>query len=363
MRKISFVVDKHYLNNRIFDLDLPDVCFPALARLRERLRTQGFELNTQDINKVEDSIMAVYSEMPEKIPRGHRPERSILIIWENEVIAKKNWVLDKHAMFERIITWHDDFVDNVKYFKFNYSYDVISTPPGLKGRDKLVCLISSGNKSSTHPLELYSKRLEAIRWFEKNRPEDFDYYGRLWNKSATARNPVYMFLGKLGFLRTMNRRFLKGIRNPEYPPKKTTSCYRGEVEDKIEVMRKYKFSICYENAQDIPGYITEKIFDCYFANCVPVYWGAPNIEDYMDRGCFIDKRSFGRYEDLYSYLAGMGDREYLGYQENISSFLSGPKIDFFKNETQVDDLFRHIVGMAAWILGKGGIGPGASALS
>ena len=35
----------------------------------------------------------------------------------------------------------------------------------------------SGNKSSKHPLELYSKRLEAVNWFASQHPDDFDF---LW---------------------------------------------------------------------------------------------------------------------------------------------------------------------------------------
>jgi hypothetical protein len=42
------------------------------------------------------------------------------------------------------------------------------------------------------------------------------------------------------------------------------------VDSKKNTLEKYKFSICYENARDIPGYITEKIFDCFFAGCVPI---------------------------------------------------------------------------------------------
>jgi hypothetical protein len=63
-------------------------------------------------------------------------------------------------------------------------------------------------------------------------------------------------------------------------------------------LEKYKFSICYENARDTPGYITEKIFDCFFAGCVPIYWGANNITDHIPKECFIDKRDFEDYKVL-----------------------------------------------------------------
>jgi hypothetical protein len=86
-------------------------------------------------------------------------------------------------------------------------------------------------------------------------------------------------------------------------------------------LSQYKFSICYENARDIPGYITEKIFDCFFASCVPIYWGANNIEDYIPKDCFIDKKLFDTYESLYEYIKNMDDFIYLNYLDNIETFL------------------------------------------
>jgi hypothetical protein len=35
-------------------------------------------------------------------------------------------------------------------------------------------------------LELYSKRVEAIKWFEKNHPEDFDFYGIGWDRYVSS---------------------------------------------------------------------------------------------------------------------------------------------------------------------------------
>ncbi|MCL1721757.1 glycosyltransferase family 10, partial [Vibrio parahaemolyticus] len=50
--------------------------------------------------------------------------------------------------------------------------------------------------------------------------------------------------------------------------------YKGSVESKTHTLKNYKFCICFENAQMIEGYITEKIFDCFFSATVPIYWGA-----------------------------------------------------------------------------------------
>ena len=62
----------------------------------------------------------------------------------------------------------------------------------------------------------------------------------------------------------------------------------GTLTSKNQTMQMYKFSICYENARGLPGYITEKIFDSFLAN-VPIYWGADNISKHIPDECFIDK--------------------------------------------------------------------------
>ena len=108
--------------------------------------------------------------------------------------------------------------------------------------------------------------------------------------------------------------------------------YKGTVENKKPVMEKYRFSICYENARDIPGYITEKIFDSFFAGCVPVYRGASNVTDFIPKNCFVDKRDFASYEELYKFLKSMPDDDYMAYLNNIENFLSAPEAMPYRSE-------------------------------
>ena len=53
----------------------------------------------------------------------------------------------------------------------------------------------------------------------------------------------------------------------------------GGRETKLEVLRRYRFNLAFENCID-RDYVTEKWFDCLLAGCVPVYAGAPNIADF-----------------------------------------------------------------------------------
>ena len=55
----------------------------------------------------------------------------------------------------------------------------------------------------------------------------------------------------------------------------------GELDAKLESHRDYRFSIIIENEQ-IPGWHTEKILDCFLTGTVPIYWGDPSISDIFD---------------------------------------------------------------------------------
>jgi tRNA C32,U32 (ribose-2'-O)-methylase TrmJ len=115
-------------------------------------------------------------------------------------------------------------------------------------------------------------------------------------------------------------------------PKNISSSYGGRVEGKMPVLRNYKFALCYENGRDIDGYITEKVFDCFFAGTIPIYWGANNISQYVPINCYIDRTKFKNDEDLYNFLKKMESSEIVKMQQNIESFLKSNRVLPFGNE-------------------------------
>ena len=64
--------------------------------------------------------------------------------------------------------------------------------------------------------------------------------------------------------------------------------YRGPLprRTKESGLEPYKYSLAFE-AIDEPNYVTEKLFDCLLCECLPFYWGAPNLEEWLDPECFI----------------------------------------------------------------------------
>ena len=66
---------------------------------------------------------------------------------------------------------------------------------------------------------------------------------------------------------------------------------------KHEFLKKYKFSLCFENSS-AEGYTTEKLLHAKAAGCIPIYWGDPKVSrDFNDKG-FINANNVHNAEDL-----------------------------------------------------------------
>ena len=190
----------------------------------------------------------------------------------------------------------------------------------------------ASNKTVPHssPLLLYSERIRTIRWLEKHAPQDFDLFGLGWDTPVARHGLVGRLISK------WQRHIPKRTGEVFFPS------YRSKVFSKLDTMRKYRFSICYENVRELPGYITEKIFDSFFAGCVPVYWGATNITAYIPEDCFIDRRKFVSHEDLYNFMVSMAESEYDVYQERISAFLTSDRAKPFSMEAFAETIVSTI---------------------
>lgn len=165
-------------------------------------------------------------------------------------------------------------VDYLKRAFVNFMYMIGRPFPGLQNK------------------EMYLERLNAIQYFSQN--SELDLYGNWWDKPVRYTNGEY-----------------------EEAIKKTS---RTMILDKHETLKQYKFSLVIENVL-WEGLVTEKMIDCLFAGCVPVYWGAPDVTDYVPADCFIDFRKFKNFAELDEYLRAMDEKTYNQYIENINRFI------------------------------------------
>jgi alpha(1,3/1,4) fucosyltransferase len=275
------------------------------------LQTHDMKLQPTKLSEFTDKKMAaqllknmkkiIFCNIPWWLPNWKEklallpPEKLILIAYEPPAVLPEMYSEQTLALFGKVLTWNDSLVDNVKFFKFNYACLYQMTPDVVPFSQKKFLTQISGNKTSSHPNELYSKRLNVIRYFEKDSRNDFDFYGFGWQN--------------------------EGYKN-----------YKGAPADKIGVLKNYKFSICYENICEVKGYITEKIFDCFAAGVVPIYWGASNVSDYIPANCFIARKDFPPFKNLVKYLRNMKEDRYNLYLDFIRVYLKSEKAQQFTHE-------------------------------
>ena len=330
MIKATFFTSSFYLNNRQFNIFDEvcnrDDCLYGFYLLKKKFEEYGIDLSTQDINFPRESCFIIYNEMP-KLKDILFNKDCHLLMFESKIIKPDNNNIKMHQYFRKVFTWDDNLVDNRRYFKINYAQIIPNDLYFDVNNKTKLCAMIAGHKFKSNPLELYTERVKAIRWFELNHPEDFDLYGFGWDN--------HYFKGAFSPLNRFE--VLTKLIKPNYPS------YKGAVKSKRDLLQQYKFAICYENARDISGYITEKIFDCFFAGCVPVYWGAPNVTDYILADTFIDRRKFKTYAKLYDHLKDMRDEAYMGYNDAIKNFIKSDKIYPFSAENFADMINRLIL--------------------
>ncbi len=329
MREAVLVGDG-FARNNIFDLqDIGnrDGCFEPYVLLAATFLSHDFALHTPDM-AAGTAAFELHMDVRSVL---HPTAPSYLLLLETPLIRPANTNVPSH--YRKVFTWNDSLVDGNRYIKLNFP-NPLQQPlvDGFSGRDRFCCLIA-GNKAPTQydPRELYSDRLSVIRWFEDNAPGDFDLYGNDWDIPAA----------KAGLTGKVTRRFWRQL--APWLPKKPFPSYRGKIARKFDVLSRTRFSICYENMRDMHGYITEKLFDCFFAGCVPVYWGAQNVSEHIPPDCFVDRRKFSDTAAVYAHLKAMTPEIYIGYQRRIAAFIGSDAARSFGAEVFAETIVTTIV--------------------
>lgn len=78
---------------------------------------------------------------------------------------------------------------------------------------------------------------------------------------------------------------------------------------KLEIIRRYRFCLAFENTCE-PDYVTEKFYYPLLAGTIPVYRGAPNVEDFAPgEHCYINANKFDTPRSLANHLRELANDE------------------------------------------------------
>ena len=309
MKNIAIVpYSKAGFSDQIFsNLESRDDILERFRTLRAVLEKDGYQIHTfdyyEDAREIDVLIFSRYDFQSGYVFRILRKAKKpvILIYTDNEspIICPfhRVGIIDKLPL-DIMFTWNDEVVNSASH-GYNGTvggHKVIdtSTIPSVSFSKKKFCCMITSNKHSSLPNELYSERIRLLAYLSKR--EDVDLYGMGWENT---------------------------------PIQELRSLYKGRVSHKVEALKNYKYAIAFENFRGAPGYITEKIFDCFAAGCVPLYDGAPDIEKHIPRESYIDVRDFQSYEDLYEYLCSINPSQYSKYLDSAKVFLCSKEYEKF----------------------------------
>lgn len=202
---------------------------------------------------------------------------------------------------------------------------------------KFLAMINANKLPRLYDGELYTERLRAVEFF--HRFGEIDLYGRGWDRAPMRVGPtrVPLTLRRLGS--TLWEARQRWWPDPLYSAVSAAS--KGPIDSKAETLGGYRFAICFEN-MILQGWITEKIFDCFRAGCVPVYLGAPDAGELIPAEAFIDMRKFADFGDLRRFLHALGAADVERYRRAARDFIESSGFDRFRPRAFAN-LFRQIV--------------------
>lgn len=158
-------------------------------------------------------------------------------------------------------------------------------------------------------LSVLNKNIHKMEWPKLGDPTLFKIYKK--NKSISCISSNKSFLP--GHIKRLE--FVNYIQSTEFDVDLFGVGF-NEIEGKIEGLKDYRYSIAIEN--DItPNYITEKIFDCFLSGVIPIYYGAPNLEEYFNMDSIL---IFNSIEELKNILLSIrGENGIKFYNNNLNS--------------------------------------------
>jgi hypothetical protein len=331
MKYVNIIAAGHQNNSQFALLDsVHKYGSTYLMRLlRDTFLKKGIEINTPDVNLGKPISFEIYVE-GQALRENSYPK--YLLALENPLINVLNADLEYCRQFAGVFSWNPRLsaLPNFTLLMVPNEVRILSFKK-FEERPIFSSLINANKRfPKLIPDDLYEERLKTIRWYETHYPEDFRLYGLGWEKPS----PAFTRSEKI-------RRRIVRLRSQIYGFKPFPS-FHGSIEDKASVYSVSKFAFCYENTKNLDNYITEKIFDAMLAGCVPIYWGANNVGDYIPNECFIDRGLFRDNKELHTFLKSIDAQNYIRYQHAIQQFLQSSGAEIFKAEYYVNRLFSVI---------------------
>ena len=255
--------------------------------------------------------------------KSSHKSRLILIVTEPKVVVPQGHNVNFIKNFSYVFTFNDDLIashDNVYKFNLPQPLRIRSEFIPLDQRKDMVLVGANKPSHRNRQSSLHNIKIQLIRNLESSKVQ-IDIFGPEWKQAKK-----YPKIKKLLFWRYRYYNF---------------KSLRGYTNNKLQEVANYKFSLVLENSEQ-NGYISEKIFEAMFSYAVPIYYGAPNIENYVPIECFIHARKFDNNDQLINYVKNLTLQEIENYIQNAQKFLSSDEFLPFLATTNANNIFTTI---------------------
>jgi hypothetical protein len=291
-----------YCSDRLFDLSSylnRDNSLQIWHDFRQSCRSLGWEVQTFDNIRDEFDVYLIAEPHPKKLNSISTQclRRSIVQFWEPPDVAPEQY---SKSNLKYIAQWcpvvfccnehlcqEYGFIHRPWYVDLYPGREKHITPAEDR---KGVCMIAT-NKYNRNPSSKLDFRLKFVKRLAKSPTlaGKFDLYGRYWlNAVGKIRRLIPNRIADL--LRIIDKILIRCERKIPWNSKLRTAS-RGVICSKGEVLSKVKFNVIIENMY-WDGYVSEKIFDALQFGCIPIYFGAGDVDCFVPSTVFINGRSF-----------------------------------------------------------------------
>ena len=319
--KGRILVDHCYEKNLIFDQKKNEEWFFTISRyikIFDLFKKNNINIFTNDLISEADTnfnIQIDFKCLPNPIKKNY------LIVNEPSLINPSNHDIEILKKFDLVFTWNDD-VKGENIIKINLPYDFENTKIYENHSNEGYLLVCS-NLKSTKSYENYSIRNMVVNFFEDKHLR-FHLYGKGWDKKRSNYRLINKFYKYLSISNNIKS-------------------YQGEIDDKIKLGANYKFQFAIENSSNNDGYISEKIFHCFFSGCIPIYSGPKNILKYIPKESFINMNDFKNLGDLLNHCDNLNLNETKQLRESGINFLKSKNIKQFDHKYYSNIIVENIL--------------------
>ena len=315
-----------------------------MAEVRRLLCVEGFELHTWDMCPLNQADIILCQDLTltraELVRRKAMAPRAkfVLQILETPLDRLHHHDPRNHDLFDAVVTYNKRDGVGERYFHYNIPVarpDCQARLLAYRARRPLVMI------NSNRVTRIFGSRQAGLAGLPGVGPMFSGWHVALGTLMRQGRGQLYCRRRRLALAAESYEDDIMDIYGygwqgepiswlHKFISNRVYACGCGIASGwKMDYLKRYRFSIAYENMRSDVGYISEKIFDPMFAGTVPVYLGDEKISDIVPASCYVDARRFISEYELLEYVRDCSELEWRKMSDAGREYVNTDKFERF----------------------------------